>query len=448
MRGRAAAIFFGLLVGCASQTAIVQQYQDMRPDIVRGDYRAAIEKLKASRGAVYQERDRVAYWLNLGTLQHYAGEYAASMDSLVSAEETMRELWTKSVSEEVARFIVSDAAKTYAGEDFERVLVYFYTALNQVQLGKVQDALVEARRADQELQRMKIAYEKEGGLGTVYVQDAFMLWLIGVFYEIEGSYADAFLAYRAAEEAYQKQYSTRFGTAAPAFLAEDLLRSAVLGNRSDVAAQLRGRADGQTLQLLQQGWAEIIVIHGNGEAPYKVEKTFTAPLPGGQVTRLAFPSFVPVPHRVARAEVAVGPRTGATQTLEPVDRIASAQFEAQLPGIKARTIARAAIKYAAVAGLKRAVGGGRDASDERRLAGTLVGLFGSIAGAAVEAADLRAWTTLPAEFGATRLWVPPGSHRVDVQYVGRNGGVVSSAAPITVRVRPGERRILNYRSLQ
>jgi hypothetical protein len=436
--------------GCATQNDIVAQYRQMRPDIAAGNYQAAVEKLKAARGPVYEEGDRVAYWLNLGTLQHYAGDHEASMQSLVSAEETMQELWTKSISEEIARFVISDASKTYAGEDFERILVYFYTALNRVEQGRIQDALVEARRADEQLKRMRIAYEKDGGLGTAYVQDAFMLWLVGVFYELEGSYNDAFLAYREAESVYRKLYARRFATAAPAFLGEDLVRTARLANLGSEGDALARRfaVDGHTVERWREGWAEIVLIHGSGEAPYKVEESFTGVLPGGQVVRVAIPRFVPVPHSIASAELDVGGRTGRTQVVEPVARIATEQFRTQLPGIKARAIARAAVKYAAVAGVKRAVGGGRNASSDRQLAGAVVGLLGSLAGAAAEAADLRAWTTLPAEFGATRLWLPPGEHDVQVRFQDRRGRTIGQAPPLRVRLGPRERRILSVRSLR
>jgi len=433
----------GLLEGCASQTAIVRQYQQMRPELLRGEWSAAASELEASKGTAYKTRDRVPYLLNLGTLQHYAGEYEDSMESFIEAEEEMRALWTKSVTGEASRFVVNETSVAYAGADFERILVYLYTALNRVAQGRIQDAIVEARRADEELKRMKVAYQGEDGLGTVYTQDAFMLWLVGLFYEIEGSHEDARLAYRAAMEAYREVYD-RFGTQAPAYLAEDLRRASWLAGRALEAPA----GDEDTAERWNDGWAELVVVHGNGEAPQKVEETFNAPTLDGYLVRVALPRFVMRPPSVKSLRVEAAGRSTRAQLAEPVSRIAAAQFEAQKPGITARAVARAAIKYAATKTAERAVGGGRDASSERQAAGALVGLLANIAFAANESADLRAWTTLPSEFRVARLWLPPGTHEITIDFLGAGGALARPGWRMELTLEAKERRILSVRSIR
>lgn len=429
---------------CASQNAIVRQYQQMRPELLRGDFSGAAAELAASKGEAYKVRDRVPYLLNLGTLQHYAGEYEASMDSLIEAEGEMRVLWTKSISGEVSRFVVNETSVAYAGADFERILVYLYTALNRVAQGRIQDALVEARRADEELQRMKIAYEGEEGLGTVYTQDAFMLWLVGLFYEIEGSYEDARLAYEASVQAYREVYG-RFGTGAPSYLTEDLRRAAWLAGR-ELGPRPKGETD--SAQAWGEGWAELILIHGNGEAPQKVEESLTVPTLDGYLVRVALPRFVIRAPRVRGLRVEASGLSARGFEAEPVSRIAEAQFEAQRPAIVARAVARAAIKYAATKTAERAVGGGRDASSERQVAGALVGLLANIAFAANESADLRAWTTLPSEFLVARLWLPPGRHELTIDFLGSGGSVARPGQRVEVELQSRERRILSVRSIR
>lgn len=433
----------GILEGCASQMAIVRQYQQMRPELLRGEWAAAAAELEGTKGTAYKVRDRVPYLLNLGTLQHYAGEYEASMQSLIEAEQEMRALWTKSVSGEASRFLVNETSVAYAGADFERILVYLYTALNRVAQGRIQDALVEARRADEELKRMKVAYQGEDGLGTVYTQDAFMLWLVGLFYEIEGSFEDARLAYLAAAEAYREVYD-RFGTEAPSYLAEDVRRAAWLAGRE----RKPPAGDEDTTEWWGEGWAELIVIHGNGEAPQKVEETLNAPTLDGYLVRVALPRFVIRPPKVKRVRVEAAGRAAWGAEAEPVSRIAAAQFEAQKPAIVARAVARAAIKYAATKAAQRAVGGGRKASSERRTAGALVGLLANIAFAANESADLRAWTTLPSEFRVARLWLPPGTHEVAVKFLGPGGEAAAPGRRMELTLEARERRVVSVRSIQ
>lgn len=435
--------------GCASQQALVRQYQEMRPDLVQGHYEQAVQKIKEAKGSVYSQNDRVMYWLNLGTLLHYAGEHEQSMQVLIKAEEAMQELWTKSISAEVSRFVLNETTAAYAGEDYERVLIYLYTAANRLRQGRIQDALVEARRADERLRQMLLAYDKEDGLGSVYRQDAFMLWLVGLLYEMEGSFNDAYLTYRASARAYQEEYAKKFRCLVPGFLKEDMLRSARLAGLDEEAASVQQEygASGETYHLMGEGYAELIVVHGNGEAPQKEEITFQALVPGGYYVRIALPEFVAREPSVVSARVRVGQAETQTLLAEPVTRIALAQYQAQLPAIRARAIARAALKFAASAGIRE---GTKQSSDAGvRAAGSILSLLTNVAAAASEAADLRAWTTLPSEFRVARMWVPAGEVELEIEYLDRTGSVHPRQAPIrrTITLGPGERRVLPIRSV-
>jgi len=452
----AARIFVATVVlaasACASQNRIVEQYREMRPDLLKREWTVAAAKLEDARTRVYREQDRVMYWLNLGTLLHYAGDYERSMQNFIKAEETMREMWTKSISGEIARFVLNETSQGYPGEDHERVLIYLFTAMNRVKQGRIGDALVEARRADEQLKRMRIAYESDEGLGTVYRQDAFMLWLVGVFYEIEGSYNDAFLAYRRALQIYREHYARDFGTAPPSFIYEDLHRTGILAGLENEARTYldSSHATGSTLDRFDEGWAEVVLVHGSGEAPFKREKRINAPLPDGYVASIALPELVRVPHEIEFAKLRVEDvgTEAETYAVEPVTRIALRQFQRQAPAIRARAIARAAVKYGVTKAASEAVKGGSDSSGERQLAGTILGLVGNIAAAATEAADLRAWTTLPADFGATRLWIPPGTHEIQISYHRQSGARVGLVESRTVTLVENERHLISVRSFR
>jgi hypothetical protein len=128
---------------------------------------------------------------------------------------------------------------------------------------------------------------------------------------------------------------------------------------------------------------------------------------------------------------------------EPVATIAVKNFERQEGAIKARAVARAAIKYAATKASAAAVrGDGQDSG--RNLAGALVNLIGNAASAASEGADLRSWNLLPAEFHIARLWVEPGARPVRVETQGSRELLLET----TLDLEPGARRILSVRSLK
>lgn len=425
-----------------SQAGLVKHYYDMRPHMIKGDWNTAAAMMEKGKEDPYGEGDRVMYWLNMGTILHYAQKPEASNDNLIKAEAAMQELWTTSISAEVGSMLSNDTVKDYGGEDFEKVLVYLYTSLNNVKLGKGQDAIVEARRADEFLKKMLVQYEKEGEVGTVYKQDAFILWLIGMYYEMEGSTNDAFLTYKAAMDAYQKDYAGTFGMPPPKFIGEDLVRTGqAMGFSEDVAKyKAETGATGETADKMKE-MGELIVVHGNGESPSKRELIFDGTMPDGYVMAIAIPEFVANQPRVAYASIKVGDASANSELAEPINSIVLKNFELRLPAIKTKAIARAIVKYLATKAAS-AVAGGSDSA-----LGSIVGLAGNIAAAASEAADLRSWTTLPAQFNIGRLWLPAGTHTVEVTYHDAGGAQVGPGETLTVEVASGKRTIVSVRSI-
>jgi hypothetical protein len=275
-----------------------------------------------------------------------------------------------------------------------------------------------------------------------------MLWLVGMYREIEGdseSLQDALSLYKDSYRVYTKQYAGNFGTPAPSYVTEDIVRVAKALGRTDVAQEYMGKAgaSGQTLDNLAKKMGEVILVHGNGESPFKRELRFNGRMPDGYVMSMTVPRFQAVRHRIAYAQVSAAGLSAKTELAEPVTQIALKNFEYKLPAIKARTVARAIIKYVATKGAQAAAkkaGGGA--------LGALVGLAGNVASAATEAADLRSWTTLPANFGVGRLWLPAGDHVLTISYHGANGVRVGRTDKVKVTVKPGRREIVSVRSLR
>jgi hypothetical protein len=437
-----------LAAGCSNMN-IQQHYVDMRPAMIRGDWKTAVAEMeRAKEDGIYDEEDRVMYWLNYGTVLHHAGEHQKSQAELVHAEEAMQELWTKSISAEASKFLVNETLQPYPGEDFEKILLYLYTSLNNVKTGQLQQAIVEARRADEFLKKMRVYYEQEGGIGTAYKQDAFMLWMVGLYYEIEGTLAQAALAYKAAYDAFESDYRGNFGAGPPSFVAEDVVRTAQVSGNAPLADQLRAKgASGATIDKVSQGMAEIILIHGSGEAPRKLEYKIDHRMPDGYVARIALPKFEAQSNRIEYAQMEIEGTSVRTELMEPVTTIALKNFKTQQAGLTARAIARAVLKYGATKGTQKAVeGGGGDAN--RKLAGAAVGLLGNIASAATEAADLRSWTMLPSEIDVARVLVPPGNHLVNVTFHGSGGQTIGQPLSMPIELKNGERRIVSVRTFE
>src|SRR5256712_6867977 len=138
---------------------------------------------------------------------------------LPPAEALPKALSTRRIRSEVEAFLTSDNALPYEGEEFEKVLLNVFMALDYVQLGLWDDALVEARKVDHKLTVLADRNHKR----MTYNKDALARYLSGLLYEATGDRSNAFVAYRLALEAFE-YYQQSYGTAVPDLVRQDLLR--------------------------------------------------------------------------------------------------------------------------------------------------------------------------------------------------------------------------------
>jgi len=431
------------LVAC--QAHLVARYPAVRMEMVHGDYSAAADRLTEDQRASDLRRDRVVFWLDRGTLLHYAHRYDESNAVFIEAEKAIAELFTDSISRGAASILTNPTVTHYEGEDYEKVLLYLYTALNFVQAGDLDNALVEVRRADERLKKLEIFYRSEGSIGTLYTQDAFLQWLNGIFFEEEGSPNDALISFKRAKEIYDRDFGPLFGTPAPPFLVEDLYRAAQrTGFADEAAAYLDGGADGHSLEDLSQN-GEVIAIIGLGESPYKQDGFITAPMPDGYILRIAMPELVPVSRAAHSVRLEATGHNATGFLMESVETLAIENYAHRLPRITGLAIARATAKYVAARGLAAAASRGNGGSS---ILGELVGLVANIANLMTEEADKRSWRTLPAEYHVVRLSLPPGDHPLMLQILGAHGGTLERIPLGTIQVQTGRRTFVSARSLR
>jgi tetratricopeptide (TPR) repeat protein len=424
----AAAACLLMLNGCATYSTsfatIEQQLRDQRYD----DALKAIEKQSGDR------KDRVLYLLNKGMVLRMKHDFAASNESLEAAKQEMERLYAASVSENALSFVVNDATVSYAGDDYEQVLVHLYMALNYLELGQRDDARVEALQVD-----IKLREIEEKIPASKFTEDALSRYLTGLIYDELGEWSDAMIAYRKAYEAYQK-YQRDFGVPVPAMLKADLLRLAKREGLTDELRRYRKEFGMDPLPKnkdADEPEGELVFILNNGLAPIKRERiietwapppsvvvdaskpsNMTPPAPPVLVT-IALPYYQSRPTQVSGARISVLDKTADTQMMEDIDAIARASLDARMPAITARAIARAVAKGAIQESVDRA---GRKNDDLRVLGSMLV----RIASVATERADTRSWLTLPANVQMARLALPPGSYTVTVDLLGAGGQVIST----------------------
>jgi hypothetical protein len=428
---RGAGILIGLawLSGCA---IFSENFHGVESALAVQDYDQALALLEKSPGP---ERDRALFLLNKGMLERMRGNFAASNESLESAKQLMVQLYGVSMSEQTASFVINDATLSYAGEEYEQVLVHLYMALNYLQLKDLQAARVEALQVDIKLREVAAKLPD-----AHYAEDAFARYLTGMIYEELDEWSDALIAYRKSYEAYQRQQPYT-GVAIPEFLKHDLLRLTDrqgLNNERDRYMREFGIEQWQSVEeRRKQG--EVVFILNNGLSPILRERSITLPDPGsGHLVRIALPSFESRPIPVTRFVLSAGSARTESAMVDNVDSIARNHLDAKMAAITARAVARQVVK----AQMAKRARENANQNGQNPWAGVFA-IAVEVGAVVTERADTRSWVTLPHDIQFARLMLPPGTYDVQVELVGEYNQPVATRNFPGVELGAGEKRYLS-----
>jgi hypothetical protein len=414
-----------------------------------GNLSGAAQMVSEQKKSEYGERNAVLFYLDQGIILHHLGKYKESTASFDKAETLIEDLYTKSVTNQAASLATNENLVPYDGEDFEEALLNLFTCLNFAYQGDWENALVEGRQVDHQLQVLSDRYGKENkGLKAgepptkvVYTEDAFVRYLMGVFFEAKGEDNDATVFYRKSYQAYQT-YARYYKTKMPDFVVQDLMRMLEYSGIDSELTQIQ-KAHPNLKPIKKTDFrkmAQIVFIHMSGFAPYKEEIIVGAGkygYIGGP--NLALPYFKARPPlwRFSLLEV-TGAEAGQTlmipsELMEDVTAIAIRNLEDRYPSIVRRALARLVIKETAKAATRKM---SKSKDDSTAVVGTLLNLGTSITAWATEHADRRSFRLLPAQIHVARVFVKPGEYELSAtigaypnsQAMKKNLGKVSLAA--------------------
>ncbi|UCH80352.1 MAG: hypothetical protein JSW20_11485 [Nitrospiraceae bacterium] len=412
---------FIVLSGCSKGL----NYHALESHMVNYDCVAATEYIENNKKDYGSNRE-LLFLLDAGMINMLCGNYEKSNAYFHRAEIFAEELWTKSITRESASFLLNDYTIPYSGEDFERALINLFSSINYLQLGQLDESLVEVRRLDAVLNMINDKYSKK----NVYSEDAFGRYLSGLIYEADNNLNDAYIDYYKALHIFET-YEEHYGTPVPSILIEDLVRAAQSTGRTDEIQSYfdedisASRSNGNTAP----DHGKIVLIHFNSIAPVKQSAEIFIPTQEGPVA-LAFPSYhVVEPYcRNSRMIAASASQqiVSDTEIVEDINRIAVKNLEDRRGRITLKMIARVAAKQIAIHKVK-------DKTARQLL---------NIANLFVEQADTRSWRTLPGEIYLGRLIVPAGKYDVNISLCGEGEQFVE-----TVYINPGETRFVLYESM-
>jgi hypothetical protein len=419
-----------LLTGCGISTKL---YDEVDKAIAKGEYTNAIHKIKENKKE-YGDKNAVLYNLDLGILYHYDGEVDSSIKYLLQAEREIDELYTKSVTQAALSFVVNDNVLPYEGEDFEKVLVNIFLALNFAAKGESDEALVEARKVDLKLR----AYSRQYDGKNRYQEDAFIRYIAGVLYESGGEINDAFISYRKAYETY-KTYEKEYGTPAPPFLLDDLARTATLMAFTEETEQYIALGGAPYERSRRRSEGSLLVVVYSGHSPIKEQNRVAVSIPDTagiiHTFQIALPKFVARSKNPRRYSVSIttssstGNHSDSTVVAENVTTIADKTLQDRLALVYLKSGGRAVMKFLASEEAKKKI---KKEGGDKALANILGSIAVDVAVGATEQADVRSWRTLPGEIQLARFQLQPGEHIVQV--TANDGGYEWTDVPVTVNV--------------
>jgi hypothetical protein len=434
------------LASCAPDLRFHHKVDQMVAD---GDYQGAYALVEENREE-YTENSAALFYADTGTLAHYAGRPEESIEMLLQAEKIIEELYTTSISKEATTFIVNDTMAPYKGEDFENVMLNLFLALDYLEIGEIDEALVEARKVDSKLNLINSSYPPDKK--NRYNEDAFVRYLMGILYEISGTMEDlndAFISYENAEQIYAGNYWRNYKTPVPISLEKNLLTMAGFMGGEEFRSYKKKCGSTNALSLSdKQQKAELYFIHYNGKSPEKVAGAIYAPMPDGYVMKIVFPQYRLRPYNIRSSiirltDMETGKTTKAkTELGENIAAIAVESLENRKVRIAAKAIARATAKYLATKEAKRTA-----KNEQGELASDIVGLLGNIVAAVTEQADLRCWKTLPAEIRIGTCNVDPGSYKIVASLLNKTGRVVRQISLGETTLNAGGKKFFFFRTI-
>ena len=443
-----------ILTGCATY---YKKNLKLYQAIETGQFEAA-DKLLDKDTKSPTNRNSLLYYLNRGYVSWMLNDNRQSVDFFNTAERIIDD-HSFNIGAEALSLVTNPMMKPYHAEDFEIVMVNCFKAISFMQVENYEAAMVECRRINLKLNQLNDKYPNHKNR---YQNDAFAHTMMGLLYDSNGDYNNAFIAYRNAFNAYENDYAPNFNVQPPQQLKMDILRTAyMVGFREEL--DFYERKFDMKYTHAAKSEAEMIFFWMNGFGPVKDEWSVNFTIvkgAGGVVTfvneemdlsfpfpsvsssegdafsnlklvRAAFPKYV---ERKPVSVSAVITSDAASYPLEPAQNINEIAFKT-LNDRFMREMASSLLRVAA----KQALEG--VARKEDNGLGTVL----SIVNAATEKADTRNWQSLPYAISYARVPLTGGDNKLTLNVNMITGR--TAASDVSIEAQQGKTYFYAFHTL-
>ncbi|MNJ93462.1 hypothetical protein D3C87_111440 [compost metagenome] len=402
-------LFFSiiLLSGCATYQ---NKVQDAREALKRRDYPVALKDLEPL--AETKSDDQLVYLLDYGVAQQIAGKLPESNKTLMQADRLAELVDYQSVSRIAGSLALSEEMVQYKGDTFERIFINAYLAMNFLDMNRLDDALVEARRINEKYLKYRADDKKKFEL------NAFSKYLSAMIWEASHSYDDAYIAF---QETYKIDPTI-------STLGEDLIRSAKLARRMDSYNDWKKKFPEvkENPAWYDRSLGELVIIYQQGWGPRKSPDR----------NSYAMPTMVPVYSVTQKMMLAVEGKTPVvSRPVYDVQSAAISTLQEDYGILAAKRVAGIATKEVL--------------ADQVRQKNELLGALAWVALYASDRADVRQWSTLPQTIQTARIHLKPGKYKFSLQGLDVSGAsTAENLENQEIEIRPGQKRFVVWRSLK
>lgn len=353
-----------LFLGCATYQNRIQQGRDQ---IQKGD---CLSGLKNINDLVEKnDGDQLVFLMELGSALQICKDYTKSNEVFLKADKLSEKLDYHSITRLAGAALLNEEFVQYKGDTFEKLFINVMMAINYLQLGLFDDALVEVRRIDEKFKKYNSDNKKKFELNS------FSQYLSGIIWELDGKYDDACISYKAAYRLDVSYHQVGL----------DAMRSCWLAKRSldfsELSKDISPTYDELKI-IKQKNINEIVVLFMQGWGPLK------QPRPDNHV----FPQLVP--------------SLSITYNFQLTNKN---DLESKILSKNVYDVQKAAIQtlnddYFSLMGRRAGSYVAKEVfADQLRQQDKAVGEIARLFLLASERADLRQWSMLPASFQVLRI---------------------------------------------
>jgi hypothetical protein len=445
-----------LVSSCANY---YQSNYSFNKEFEQGNLNDALSSLQANANEANGKREFL-YSANAGLVLSMLGRYVESNEYFEKAF-LFGEDYRINYLNEAASYLTNPNVTTYKGEDHEHLMLLYYKALNFLKMGNTSEALVECRRLNIRLQQLADRYNNE----NKFQRDAFIHTLMGIIYETDKDFNNAFIAYRNAVEIYEEDYERLFQISMPEQLKLDVLRTAWLSGLSEDFEFFKEKFDLLDYMYQPSDGGELVFFWHNGLSPVKVEWginfvvsrsgnfiyfnnndlgiSFPFSLDGYnekdrngltslEFFRVALPRYIERPAYYSGATISLAGNKTELQLLEDVNKIAFKSLQQRMNLELSKALIRLALKKATEHQVRQ----------EDKMLGSVLGMINAI----TEKADTRNWQTLPHTIYYSRIPLALGANKVTLELT--SGGGETHRNEFTYDVQQGQILFHTFSSLE